>query len=63
MPRIYRKELYNSKEASNYLCLSLHTIYKLTSQRLISFVKIGNRCFFKKEQLDDFINKRIIKVA
>lgn len=53
--------LLNTKEAQNYLNVSIHQIYKLTSNRLISFVKLGNRCYFKKEHLEEYIQRNIVE--
>lgn len=48
-------------EAANYLKLSKATLYKLTSDRQIPHYKMGKRNYFRKEELDQWINKGKVK--
>ncbi|HCY75959.1 MAG TPA: hypothetical protein DHV28_08550 [Ignavibacteriales bacterium] len=48
-------------EASKYLKLSKPTIYKLTMDREIPHYKLGKRLYFRKEEIDQWINRGKIK--
>jgi excisionase family DNA binding protein len=46
------KQLFNIKEAADYLKLAVQTIYSYTSQGTIPFFKKGKRLYFRKTDLD-----------
>ena len=52
------KRLLNMAETSQYLGISKSLLYKMVSERRISFIKIGHRTFFYPEDLDTYIEKR-----
>jgi excisionase family DNA binding protein len=47
----------NLKEAANYLNLAKQTIYGLTSKNEIPFLKRGKKLYFKKSELENWINE------
>ena len=47
----------NLKEASEFLNLAKPTIYTLTSKRLIPFMKKGKKLYFKKSELEKWLNE------
>ena len=49
------KELLTIEEAVKYLRVSKPLIYKLTSQKLIPFIKIGTRIVFDLERLNNWL--------
>lgn len=53
--------LLNAKQACEQLHISSHTLYKYTSARTISTVKLGNRIFFTQKIIDDFIREKTIE--
>ncbi len=48
-------KLMTTTEAKIYLGVSIHKIYKMTSNKEISHVKLGNKCYFTQQQLDAYI--------
>jgi excisionase family DNA binding protein len=53
---IEEKKFYSIQEASEYLGISVHWLYKLTSHKKIKFYKPSPRkIFFLKPDLDRFI--------
>ncbi len=56
--KVSGKEHFNVKEAALYLGISESTLYKLTSNNTISFYQPnGKLIFFKKSDLDNFIER------
>jgi excisionase family DNA binding protein len=54
--------LFTSEEAAEYLKIKLPTLYALTSKRKIKFTKPGgNRVYFKKKWLDEYIERGAVK--
>ena len=49
------KNLFSVAEAASYLKMPLHSIYKLTSKRLIPFYKPGKRILFDVSELDAWL--------
>ncbi|HOZ51409.1 MAG TPA: helix-turn-helix domain-containing protein [Chitinophagaceae bacterium] len=47
----------NTKEACNFLNLAKPTIYSLTSKRKIPFIKKGKKLYFKKADLEVWLNE------
>lgn len=53
---LMNKEFLDLKEAAIYLNLSRSALYKITSNRAISFYQPGGKkIFFKREELDQWI--------
>lgn len=54
------KQIFSTREAAEYLGLSLHTMrYHIHYVKTIKGQKMGNSLMFTREQLDDFkANKR-----
>lgn len=51
--------VFNIKEASLILHISVSMLRKLIYNNDISFFKIGNRYYFREEDICEFINNRI----
>lgn len=51
-------EIFNIKEVSEYLKCSVSTIRNLVRNKEINFYRIGNRLFFKKSSIDNWISKQ-----
>jgi len=50
------KDFLNTKQAADYLGVSIKTIYSYTNKRTIPFYKVNNRkVLFKKKDLDEFL--------
>lgn len=57
-----KHEILTTKEAAEYLRISLQALYKLTSQRRIKFSKPnGLRIYFRKEWLDEYLDEGVVK--
>jgi excisionase family DNA binding protein len=54
-------EVFDIKEAMLYLKLSKGTMYGMTMKREIPHYKVGKRIYFRKEELDAWINKGKVK--
>ena len=52
-----KTEFLNLKEAAKYLNLANQTIYGLTSKNEIPFLKRGKKLYFKKSELENWINE------
>jgi excisionase family DNA binding protein len=52
-----QEELFIISEASEFLHLSLPTIYALVSNRKIPFMKKGKRLYFSKKALTEWLQK------
>ena len=50
-------EFLNLKDAAKYLNLAPQTIYGLTSKNGIPFLKRGKKLYFKKSELENWINE------
>ena len=53
--------VFDMKEAAQYLKISKQTLYGMTSKRTLTFYKHGHRIYFKKSELDDWINQGKVK--
>ena len=49
-------QLLNVKELCEYLRVSKPTVYRMTSQREIPMIKLGNRVLFDKEKIDEWLS-------
>jgi len=54
-------EIFNINQAAIYLGVAKSTVYKMTSNRLIPHSKITKRIYFKRNEIDEWINKHKIK--
>jgi len=55
------RRLINVREASEYLDLSVNTIYSLVSKRRIPFVKMRRLTKFDLEKIDDWIKESSVE--
>jgi excisionase family DNA binding protein len=51
------KEYLSINELSEYIHMSSSTIYKKTSSRQIPYIKSGKKLLFKKEAIDEWLEK------
>lgn len=59
---MHQKEILSFREAVVYLDISDSFLYKLTSNRAITFSKPnGGKLYFKKTDLDDWMTKNELK--
>jgi excisionase family DNA binding protein len=55
------RRLITAKEASEYLSLSINTVYRMASQKKLPYLKIGDRVLFDVKALDHWIDRHMIK--
>jgi len=55
------KKYLSTKEAAEYLGVSMSTIYSYTRNRIIPHYKPGGNCFFLIKELDEFMKKNRVK--
>ncbi len=60
---LQRKEMLNTEEAAAFLSLSRSHIYKLCSEREIPHHKQGNRTYFRREELEEWMAGERIKTV
>lgn len=53
--------LFSVREAADYLCISVQSIYRMINNRGISFVKIGHRCLIKQSTLEKMVKEGTVK--
>jgi len=53
--------VYDMNEAAKYLKISKQTLYGMTSKRILPHYKHGHRIYFRKNELDEWINKGKVK--
>jgi len=56
------QQLISIPETAKMLGISVSTIYRLTSQRRIPFIKIGARVVFQPDKIQAWLENRAIKV-
>jgi excisionase family DNA binding protein len=54
-------ELFNIKEAADFLSLKVPTLYQKVSRREIPFLKRSKRLYFKRENLIEYLEKGRVK--
>ncbi|UVT20060.1 MAG: helix-turn-helix domain-containing protein [Nitrospira sp.] len=59
VPAIERR-LLTIQEAAQYTGLSVHTLYTMTSQKRIPYVKVGRLTRFDRETLDKWIKQQTV---
>lgn len=61
------KTYYTTEEVSKGVeglpSIPKNTLRNLRSERKIKYSKVGNKCVYKKEWLEDYINKNIVEIA
>jgi len=55
------RRLITAKEASQYLSLSIDTVYRMASLKKLPYLKIGDRVLFDVKALDHWIEKHMIR--
>ena len=55
VPEENPRKIMNARQLSEYLELSLISIYRMTSGNLIPFKKIGARVVFRKDVIDEWL--------
>jgi excisionase family DNA binding protein len=55
--------LMSIEQVSQYVDLSVHTVYRMVSQRRIPFVKLGRLVKFDHYEIDKWITSKSIKVC
>jgi excisionase family DNA binding protein len=55
------KQLLTIAELQEYLSVSRTTVFKLMKDRRIKYAKVGRRVLFRKSDIDEFIQKSIVK--
>lgn len=54
-----KEDVMSAEAACKYLCISIHTLYRMTSNAEIThFKSAGNKIYFTKSQLDEWAKKR-----
>ncbi|OHD99621.1 MAG: hypothetical protein A2W82_05485 [Sulfurimonas sp. RIFCSPLOWO2_12_36_12] len=61
------KQYYTTEEVSQgidgLLPISKTTLRNGRQKRIIKFSKIGNQCVYKREWIEDYINRNVVEVA
>jgi excisionase family DNA binding protein len=55
------KQLLTIAELQEYLSISRTTVFKLMKAKRIKYARVGRRVLFRKSDIDDFIQKSIVK--
>jgi excisionase family DNA binding protein len=55
------RRLINAKEASQYLSLSMDTVYRMASLKKLPYLKIGGRVLFDVKALDQWIERHMVR--
>jgi excisionase family DNA binding protein len=53
--------VFDMNETAKYLKISKATLYGMTSKRILPYYKHGHRIYFRKNEIDDWINKGRVK--
>lgn len=60
----HANDFMSTKEAAEFLGLTVGYLYKLTMARKIPYYKpFGNRCYFKRSELEQFLERNRIATA
>lgn len=54
-------ELLESKETAREMKISIHTLRAWTYQKRLPVVKLGRKCLYRREDIENFVNKSIVK--
>lgn len=52
------KEVFNARDAAEYLCISYDTILRLARIDDIEYVKNGSSYIFRKKHLDEWLDRK-----
>lgn len=63
LTRISAKTILDVLEASTFTSLSVGRIYRLTSERKIPHYKRGNRLYFRKTELEEWLLETKVKTG
>ena len=55
------KELMSLAELLEYLKISRTTLHKLMKSRQIPFIKLNRRVLFRKQDIDRFLESKLVK--
>jgi excisionase family DNA binding protein len=55
------RRLITAKEASQYLSLSIDTVYRMASLKKLPYLKIGDRVLFDVKALDQWIERHMVR--
>ena len=55
------RRLITAKEASQYLSLSIDTVYRMASLKKLPYLKIGDRVLFDVKTLDQWIERHMVR--
>jgi excisionase family DNA binding protein len=55
------KQLLTIADLQEYLSISRTTVFKLMKAKRIRYARVGRRVLFRKSDIDDFIQKSIVK--
>jgi len=53
-------ELLDPREAAKAMRCSIHTVRAWTFQRKLPVVRLGRKVLFRREDIENFINKNVI---
>ena len=56
-PPLYQDEFLTVQEASIFLSVSVQTIYNMTHEKRIPFMKRAKKCYFLKEDLTQYLKQ------
>ena len=56
-------EILNVRETAEYTKLKLSTIYSYIRARKIPHFKVGTRCLFARQELEDWLNRHRIPIG
>ena len=54
-------DILDIKQAAEFLKLKINTLYEKTSRRLVPFFKKGNKLYFRKDELQQWIQDGKVK--
>jgi excisionase family DNA binding protein len=54
-------DILDIKQAAEFLKLKINTLYEKTSRRLVPFFKKGNKLYFRKDELQQWIQNGKVK--
>ena len=54
-------DILDMKQAAEFLKLKINTLYEKTSRRLVPFFKKGNKLYFRKDELQQWIQDGKVK--
>jgi len=53
-----QKELFTKQETTEYLRISMNTLYRLMKSGELPYIKLERRVLFKKDDIDRFIESK-----